>query len=142
MVRDLSGLESTSQTSIVAAARALARDAAAGRAALVASRPLSARGKRVKAESIAGFTAAQAVARNRLELVRLAPQRKTAAKRIAALTKTYKANRTRWAGGSETRSRRPGSNSDPSPGRSGASRPEGRRSLQVRRMRSEAALFV
>ena len=48
---------------------------------------------RVKAESIAGFTAAQAVARNRLELVRLAPQRKTAAKRIAALTKTYKANR-------------------------------------------------
>ena len=92
-IRDLSGLEVTNQASIRAAARALARDAAAGRTALLASRPLSARGWRVRTESIAGFTAAQAVARNRLEMVRLAPQGKTAAKRIAALTKTYKANR-------------------------------------------------
>jgi len=93
VIRDLSGLEGTNQTSIGAAARALARDAAAGRSALVASRPSSARGKRVKTEGIAGFTAAQAVARNRLELVRLAPQGKKAATRIAALNKSYKANR-------------------------------------------------
>ena len=44
VARDLSGLESRERTSIAAAARALARDAAAGRAALVASRPLSTRG--------------------------------------------------------------------------------------------------
>jgi hypothetical protein len=59
----------------------------------VASRPVSPRGERIKAEGIAGFTAAQAVARGRLELVRLAPQGKKAAKRIAALSKTYKTNR-------------------------------------------------
>jgi Tol biopolymer transport system component len=91
--RDLSGLEGQSQVAIVAAARALARDAAAGRAALGASRPVSTRGLRVKSAGIAGFTAAQAVARNRLELVRLAPQGKKAASRIAALTKSYQANR-------------------------------------------------
>ena len=93
LIRDLGGLESKSRAVIVAAARALARDAAAGRAALRSSRPVSGRGERIKAEGIAGFTAAQAVARDRLELVRLAPQGKKAAKRIAALNKTYKANR-------------------------------------------------
>ena len=93
VIRDLSGLESTNRASAVAAARALARDAKAGRAALAASRPVSARGERIKADGIAGFTAAQAVARNRLELLRLALQGKKAAKRIAALSKSYKANR-------------------------------------------------
>jgi Tol biopolymer transport system component len=93
VARDLSGLESKGRTSINAAAQALSRDATAGRAALVASRPLSARGERVKSEGIAGFVAAQAVARNRLELVRLAAQGKRAAKKIAVLNKTYRANR-------------------------------------------------
>ncbi len=93
VARDLSGLESKGRTPIIAAARALSRDAAAGRSALVASRPVSARGERVKAEGIAAFTAAQAVARNRLELVRLAPQGKQAAKRIAAVSKAYRASR-------------------------------------------------
>jgi hypothetical protein len=93
VVRDLSGLESNQRTSMVAAARALARDAAAGRAVLAASRPVSERGGRVKGEGIAAFRAAQAVARNRLELVRLAAQKKKNPRRIAALQKAYRANR-------------------------------------------------
>jgi dipeptidyl aminopeptidase/acylaminoacyl peptidase len=93
VIQDLGGLASTKRTSVVASARALARDAAAGRAALAASRPTSARGTRVKTEAIAGFTAAQAVARTRLELVRLAPQGTKAAKRIAAMSKAYRASR-------------------------------------------------
>ena len=88
LIRDLGGLESKTRASVVSAARALARHAAAGRAALVASRPLSARGKRVKAESIAGFVAAKTVAQSRLELVATKDP-----KRIAALNKMYKANR-------------------------------------------------
>ena len=93
VARDLSGLESKKRTSVAAAARALVRDAAAGRSALLASRPLTERGARVKANGVAAFTAAQAVARNRLEWVRLAPQGTKAAKRIAALNKAYRASR-------------------------------------------------
>jgi Tol biopolymer transport system component len=93
VARDLSALDSTNRASVVAAARALARDAAAGRSALAALRPASERGGRVRAEGIAGFMAAQAVARNRLELVALAVQGKKATKRIAALSGAYKANR-------------------------------------------------
>jgi Tol biopolymer transport system component len=101
LVRALDNLESNERASLVAAARALESNAAAGRSALAASRPVSARGERVKAEGIAAFTAAQAVARNRLELARLVPQGKKAAKRIAAVREAYGANR-------ETMSRRLG----------------------------------
>jgi Tol biopolymer transport system component len=93
VIQDLGGLASTNRAAVVASARALARDAAAGRSALAASRPTSTRGARVRTEAIAGFTAAQAVARTRLELVRLAPQGAKAAKRIAALSKAYRSSR-------------------------------------------------
>ena len=93
VIRDLGGLESTARTSSIAAARALARDAAAGQATMAATRPRSTRGERVRAEAVAGFTAAQAVARNRLELLRLAAQAKKEPKRIAAVQKAYRTNR-------------------------------------------------
>jgi len=90
--QDLSGFETQKIALAVAAARALGRDAGAGRTALVASRPVSARGKRVQSEGVAAFTAAQAASRNLVEIVRLAPQGKKVAKRIAALDKAYRAN--------------------------------------------------
>jgi Tol biopolymer transport system component len=90
--RDLSAFETEKFAEIVAAARALQRDAGAGLAAVKASRPVSARGNRIRTESIAGFTSAQAAARNLLEIIRLAPQGKKVAKRIAALDKQYQAN--------------------------------------------------
>ncbi len=92
VTRDLSGFESQKVAVVVAAAQALARDAGAARAAMVASRPVSARGKRVQNEGVAAFTAARGAARNLLEIVRLAPQGKKVANRIAALDKAYLAN--------------------------------------------------
>lgn len=94
VIRDLGGFESKQRSAIIATVRALGRDAGAGRAALVASRPVSARGKRVQTEGVAAFTAAQAAARNLLEIVRLAPQaaKPSVAKRLAALDKAYRAN--------------------------------------------------
>jgi Tol biopolymer transport system component len=90
--RDLSAFETKKFAEIVAAARALNRDAGAGLAALKASRPVSVRGNRVRTEGIAGFTSAQTAARNLLEIIRLAPQGKKVAKRVAALDKQYRAN--------------------------------------------------
>ena len=70
LIRDLGGLESKKSVRRRCCSRLL-DDAEAGRTAIVSSRPVSARGKRLRTEGIAGFIAAKAVARSRLELVGL-----------------------------------------------------------------------
>ena len=92
VIRDLSGFEARTLPALVAAARALGRDAAAARKALLATSPASARGAKVRSEGAAGFAAVQRASANLLEVVRLAPQGKKAAKRIGALDKAYRAN--------------------------------------------------
>lgn len=92
VLRDLSGFDTSQLSALVAAARSLGRDAAIARRALLSSQSTSARGAKVRTEGAAGFAAAQRASANLLEVVRLAPQGKKAAKRIAALDKVYRAN--------------------------------------------------
>ena len=89
--RDLSGLNIRKVGTLAPDAHRLLRDADAGRKAMSATRPVSARGRRLRTHGIAGFNAASKAARSLLEVVRLAPQGQPAAARIAALQKTYQA---------------------------------------------------
>jgi Tol biopolymer transport system component len=87
--RDLAGLGSNDGRAILLAAKALARDAGAGRAAVAATRPVSARGKRVRTDGMATFVSARASALTLLEMFRIAPQGKKVQKRLNALNKQY-----------------------------------------------------
>ena len=89
--RDLSGLNIRKVGTLAPEAHRLLRDADAGRKAMSATRPVSARGRRLRTHGIAGFNAASTAARSLLEVVRLAPQGPAAAERSAALQKTYQA---------------------------------------------------
>lgn len=90
--RDFGGFDTDTLAGFRTAARALGRDAAAARKSLLATQPVSARGKRIRTEGMAGFTAAERAAANLLEVIRLAPQGKKVAKRIDALDAAYRAN--------------------------------------------------
>jgi hypothetical protein len=89
--RDLSGLNIRKVGALAPDAHRLLVDADAGRKAMSATRPVSARGRRLRTQGIAGFTAASKAAHSLLEIVRLAPEGPTAATRIVALQKTYQA---------------------------------------------------
>ena len=56
-----------------------------------ATRPVSARVRRLRINGIAGFNAASKAARSLLEIVRLAPQGRPAVAQIVELQKTYQA---------------------------------------------------
>jgi Tol biopolymer transport system component len=89
--RDLSGLNIRKVGALAPDAHRLLVDADAGRKAMSATRPVSALGRRLRTQGIAGFTAASKAAHSLLEIVRLAPEGPTAATRIVALQKTYQA---------------------------------------------------
>jgi Tol biopolymer transport system component len=89
--RDLSGLNIRKVSLLAPDASRLLRDAEAGRNAMSATRPVSARGRRLRTGGIAGFSAASQAARSLLEVARLAPQGQAAAVQITALQKTYQA---------------------------------------------------
>jgi Tol biopolymer transport system component len=91
LYRDLAGFNPRKLSAYVTQTRVLLRDAEAGRKAMSATRPVSFRGRRLRTQGVAGFTAASKAARSILEVVRLTPQGQNAAKRIAVLEKTYKA---------------------------------------------------
>jgi dipeptidyl aminopeptidase/acylaminoacyl peptidase len=92
LLMDFGAFETESLEKLLAAARELAREAGGARAALAATKPVSVRGKRVRTEGLAAFTAARAAGQNLLELARLAAQGPKAAKRVAALEKQFQAN--------------------------------------------------
>ena len=89
--RDLSGLNIRKVGTLAPDARRLLGDAEAGRKAMLATRPVSARGRLLRTHGIAGFAAASKAARSLLEVVRIAPEGKAAVERIIQLQKAYRA---------------------------------------------------
>ena len=91
LYRDLSGVNIRKVSKLAPDAQRLLSDAEAGRKAMSATRPVSARGRRLRTYGIAGFNAASKAARSLLEAVRLAPQGQAAFTQIVALQKAYQA---------------------------------------------------